>query len=162
MNKVYGLLADFSYIREGRTRIVVSYNLVPLEDEVHATWCEVVFYKKITPNPSFEQIKAAILQDIDDTVKTQIIEDMVWNGHNVWLSLENQSNYKNALDIATRTDGSNLPYKVRFGSVDAPEYHEFETVSELEGFWCDCSNHIVSKLNAGWALKDSIDWDKYK
>lgn len=162
MNKVYGLLTEFSYIREGRTRIVVSYNLVPLEDGVHATWCEVVFYKKITPNPSSEQVKKAILEDVDNEVKRLIIETFTWDNKQVWLSLENQQNYKTALDIAKETGGQNLPVKFKFGNEDKPTYVTFNTIEELKIFWLSCSNHITECLKYGWNIKDNIDWSKYE
>ena len=162
MNKIFGLLADFSYIKVDRTRIVVSYNPEQLEDNIHAVWCEIVFYKKITPNPSFEQIKKVILEDIDNEVKRLIIETMTWENKQVWLSIENQQNYKTAFDVAKETGGENLPVKFKLGEEDEPTYVTFTTIEELKEFWLACCAHIRECLNYGWQLKDSIDWSKYQ
>lgn len=161
MNKIYGLLIEFSYIREDRTRIVVSYNLVPLEDGVHAIWNEIYFYKKQHPFITFEQIKESILTDINNNVKLSIIDSLIWNGHKVWLSTENQANYKSYTDLAIQTNGANLPIKVKFGDDSNPDYYIFTTVEDIKNFWIACNNHIITQINKGWSLKDSIDWSKY-
>ena len=162
MNKVYGNKKEFTPIRSDRSRLIVSYNLQPLEDGIHATWCEIYFYKKPHPYVSAEEIKLAILEDIDNEVKRVIIEDFVWNSHKVWLSIENQNNYSNALDVAINTEGANLPYKVRFGTIEEPDYYTFTTVESLKAFWLACSKYITDSIKSGWALKDSINWKDYE
>jgi len=90
MNKVYGLIKEFTPIRGDRTRLIVSYNYKPEPDDIHATWCSVYFYKKLHLWVTKEDMKAAILEDIDNEVKRLIVETMTWEGHKVWLSIENQ------------------------------------------------------------------------
>lgn len=105
MNKVYGLFLEFSYIREDRTRVVVSYNLEQLEDGVHATWNEVVFYKRIYRNVNNNDIKEAIILDINTNTSEKILTGFVWNDINVWLSEDNQRNFSDAQRIAEETNG---------------------------------------------------------
>jgi hypothetical protein len=38
----------------------------------------------------------------------------------VWLSTENQFNYKAAFDLATQTGGKSLPVTFKFGSTNNP------------------------------------------
>lgn len=162
MNKVYGLKEEFTPIRSDRSRLIISYNCQAEKDNIHATWCEIYFYKKPHPYVSDEEIKAAIIEDINNEVKRLIIETMTWDGKQVWLSIENQQNYKSASDVAKETDGENLPVKFKFGGEDEPEYITFETIESLKEFWLACCGHIRECLSYGWNLKDSINWDDYK
>ena len=162
MNKVYGNLKEFAPIRSDRSRLIVAYNCQPLEDNIHATWCEIYFYKKPHPVVTLDDIKSAILEDIDNEVKRMIIETMTWDNKQVWLSIENQQNYKTALDVAKETDGDNLPVKFKLGDEDKPTYVTFETINSLKEFWLACCAHVRECLNYGWQLKDSIDWSKYQ
>ena len=162
MNKVYGLINDFVPIRSERIRNVVSYAFTPVGDGVHALWNEIYLYKKQDPDMSYKSIRNYILNDIDTETKRRITEEMRWNDHMVWLSIENQQNYKTALDMAVETDGSNLPVRLRLGTTDEPHYEVFETIESLKEFWVSCSNHISECLRAGWALKDSVQWEHFK
>lgn len=162
MNKVYGNLKEFTPIRSDRSRLIVSYNCQPQEDNIHSIWCEVYFYKKPHPHVSNDDIKAAILEDVDNEVKRLIIETMTWNDKQVWLSIENQQNYKTALDVAEATGGENLPVNFKLGNEDEPTYVTFSTIESLKEFWLACANHISNSIHWGWQLKDSIDWSKYK
>lgn len=162
MNKVYGIKSEFTPIRSDRSRLIVSYEMTPLEDGVHATWFEIYFYKKPHPVVTFDDIKEAILKDVDDGVKRMIIEDMRWEDKQVWLSLENQQNYKTALDVAKETGGANLPIKFKLGKEDEPTYVTFTTIEALREFWLACATHIRECLAYGWDVKDNIDWDTYK
>ena len=40
---------------------------------------------------------------------------MIWNNKRIWLSSENQFNYKVAYDLALQTNGANLPIIFKFG-----------------------------------------------
>lgn len=161
MYKVYGIKTKFSYIRRDRTRIIISYNMEQVDDE-HATWSEIYLSKNNNPFPTFEQIKETICEDINDEVRRMIIEDFEWNGHKVWLSMENQQNYKNAADNAVLSDGDTLPVTFRFGDGVVPDYYTFNTSEELDEFWLACSKHITDCVNYGWKLKDDINWANYE
>ena len=80
----------------------------------------------------------------------------------VWLSTENQFNYKAAYDLAVQTNGANLPQVFKFGSTENPEYYKFETVEELTDFYIKATTYINQCLAVGWAKKDSINWDEYQ
>lgn len=150
MNKVYGLFLEFSYVREDRTRIVVSYNLEQLEDGVHATWNEIYFYKKQHPVITLQDVKDAIIGEINTAVEEKIKSGFEWKDNPVWLSIENQFDFKAAYDLAIQTQGQNLPLKFKLGEVEVeigkdkygipirekqPVYHTFETVEEFTDFY---------------------------
>ena len=61
----------------------------------------------------------------------EIRSGFTYNGIPVWLSQENQFNYKSAYDLAVQTDGTSLPVRFKFGTDDEPVYYEFNTWDNL-------------------------------
>lgn len=123
-----------------------------------AKWLEHTFVKR----PSDGQIKEFILSEINKQTDTKILSGFVWKDMQVWLSSENQFNYKAAYDLAVQTNGENLPTIFKFGSTDNPVYYKFETIEELTDFYTKAVKFINEQLAIGWAKKDSINWDDYK
>lgn len=121
------------------------------------TWSEHIFKKK----PSSNQIKDFILTEINKRTDELILSGFTWKDKQVWLSTENQFNYKAAYDLAIQTNGANLPQVFKFGSIENPEYYKFETVEELTDFYTKATTYINQCLAVGWAKKDSIDWSLY-
>lgn len=122
------------------------------------TWTEAI----IKPKPSLEQIKSFILNTINKYTDERIVSGFEWNGMQVWLSSENQFNYKAAYDLAVQTNGANLPTVFKFGDSDNPQYHKFDTIEELQDFYTKAMAYINEQLAIGWVKKDSINWDDYK
>lgn len=112
--------------------------------------------------PSFGQIKSFILSEINKRTDEKILSGFMWNDMSVWLSTENQFNYKAAYDLAVQTGGANLPTVFKFGSNDEPKYHKFDTVEELTDFYVKAMTYINEQLAIGWAKKDAIDWSVYE
>ena len=164
MSKTYGLKTEFAFVRQDASRIIVSYNRKDEADGQHCTWDQVCFYKKQTASPTKEQIKDAIIKDINDSVVRQIHEGFEWNDKPVWLSSENQFNFKAAYDLAVQTKGKSLPVKFKLGETaeGEPVYHTFEEMSEFTDFYTKAIAFINTCLNDGWELKDSIDWSEYE
>jgi hypothetical protein len=88
----------------------------------------------------------------------------MWRNVNVWLSSENQFNFKAAYDLAVQTNGQSLPVKFKIGETEnkEPVYHTFETMEEFTDFYTKAIAYINKCLNEGWELKDSIDWSEYE
>lgn len=122
------------------------------------TWTEAI----ISPKPSLSQIKSFIIDAINKRTDEKIISGFEWNGMSVWLSSENQFNYKAAYDLAVQTNGANLPTVFKFGSNDEPKYHKFDTVEELTDFYVKAMTYINEQLAIGWVKKDAIDWSVYE
>lgn len=164
MNKVYGILKQFAPIRSDRSRLIVSYECQPLEDGIHAIWYEIYFYKKPHPVVIFDDIKYAILSDINAQTDQKILSGFVWNNKPVWLSSENQFNFKAAYDLAVQTGGQSLPVKFKIGENEEgePIYHTFEDMAEFTDFYTKAIAFINQCLNEGWERKDAINWDDYK
>lgn len=163
MNKTFGIISDYATVRKDISRIIISYDLQTV-DEVHYTWNEIYFYKKQTPNLSLEQVKEAVVRDINAQTDEKIQFGFVWNGKPVWLSSENQFNFKAAYDLAIQTQGQSLPIKFKLGEdkEGKPIYHIFEEITEFTDFYTKALTFINQCLNEGWKLKDSIDWSEYE
>ena len=98
----------------------------------------------------------------NNKIDEEIISGMKWKGMRVWLSSENQFNYKAAYDLAVQTNGINLPVVFKFGEINEPQYYEFKDLKELSEFYLLSMQHIQKTLEKGWKLKDSIDWTIYQ
>lgn len=170
MSKVFGNISNYSPVKEDMSRIVFSYGFAEVGDGENATWHEVFFFKKLNPNPSLLQIKEAITADIDNQTDARILRGFVWEpamGGDpipVWLSLENQFNFKSAYDLAVQKQGATLPVTFKMGEdrKGTPVYHTFETMEDADDFYVKAVGYINQCLNEGWARKDSIDWSIYK
>lgn len=141
---------------------IVRWDYVETEEEsgdpIIATWT----FEKFSSLPSTEYIKYMINNYYNERTNSLILSGFEWEGHKVWLSIENQTNYKNALDLAIQTNGESLPVTFKFGSSENPEYYEFKTINELKEFWVACNSHIQKCITDGWKIKDSIDWSLYE
>ena len=122
------------------------------------TWTEALVPFK----PSLEQLKKLILDAINKEVDEKILSGFVWKDMPVWLSTENQFNYKAAYDLAVMSSGQSLPVMFKFGTTESPVYYTFETLDDISDFYISAMAYINTTLAEGWKLKDSIDWSVYE
>ena len=162
-NKYSGNVSDFQPVVEDASRVVISYGLTDIGDG-KVEWFEVVFYKKQTAKPTIEQVKKAVLDDINKQTDEKILTGFVWNDIPVWLSEENQRNFSEAQRIAMIMPEAILPVTFKLGEQadETPIYHEFETSEELTGFYLQAVAFINQTLAEGWQRKDGIDWAPYE
>ena len=111
--------------------------------------------------PSLEEVREVIIGWHNDRIDRAIREGFRWQETPVWLSAQNQFNYKAAFDLAIQTDGANLPVVFKFGTDEKPVYREFTTIDELKNFYTAAMAHIKQTLADGWNMKDSIDFSVY-
>lgn len=112
--------------------------------------------------PTDEEIRNIVILWYNKEVETAILEGFVYKGFSVWLSAENQYNYKAAHDLAVQTNGRNLPVTFKFGSDEHPQYYTFKETEELTDFYIQVVRHIQSKLAEGWEKKDNFNLDLYR
>ena len=112
--------------------------------------------------PSLEKIQDLIYDWYNKQTDKAILEGFVWKDMPIWLSSENQFNYKAAFDLAMMSEGANLPIKFKFGTTKDPIYYTFETVGDLSDFYMQAMSYINDTLDKGWQQKDSINWNRYK
>lgn len=110
---------------------------------------------------SEQALRQLVNKFLNTETDARIVSGFSWNDIPVWLSSENQFNYKAAHDIAVQTNGANLPITFKFGTDDKPVYHEFETVDELSDFYMQAMTYIMQVLSEGWTLKDSMSYGQY-
>lgn len=123
-----------------------------------ATWQEYTF----NHIPTLSEIKNVIIDYYNQLIDEAILSGFTWRGMNVWLSSENQFNYKVAYDLAIQTNGSSLPVVFKFENENEVIYHEFKTVEEITDFYINCVNYVQTTLMNGWKEKDNINWEIYK
>ena len=165
-NKQAVIVDDYQVDDDGN--IVVDENDNPIiighhEDPNLVSWMEENF---ISSTPDIQQIKKMILDQINTETDIKILNGFSWTSPDdtvipVYLSSENQFNYKAAYDLAYQTNGASLPFTLKFGESDAPQYYEFNTLETFNNFYVASINFINTTLQEGWEKKDSIDWDKY-
>lgn len=122
-----------------------------------ATYMEAEFKHK----PSEDEIKQTVLGWFNEQTDIVILSGFEWNGMPVWLSSENQFNYKAAYDLAVQTDGATLPVTFKFGN-EEPCYQTFDTVEELTDFYTKAMLHIQHTLADGWKKKDAFNVEQYR
>ena len=123
-----------------------------------ATWQEYTF----SYIPSLSEIKEIITEYYNQKINEEILNGFVWNNIKIWLTSENQFNYKAAYDLAFQTNGQTLPITFKFGDNETPIYYEFKTLEELSNFYISSIKYIQNTLEKGWQKKDSIDWNIFK
>lgn len=111
--------------------------------------------------PSVEEVRATIIAWHNARIDKQIKQGFRWEDVSVWLSTENQFNYKAAFDLAVQTQGANLPVVFKLGTDEKPVYREFATLDELKAFYTAAMAHVQQTLAAGWKTKDGIDFGQY-
>lgn len=80
--------------------------------------------------PSIAEVKETILAWYNAEIDYQILSGFTWKDMPVWLSMENQFNYKAAYDIAIQSEGKVLP-TFKFGTTEEPIYHKFDSLEDL-------------------------------
>ena len=119
--------------------------------------------KNYDHKPTKAEIKEDITQLIDGTTDSKILQGFRWNEVNVYLSTENQMNYKAAYDLAVQTSGATLPVKFKLGEDGRGNavYHTFEDLAEFTDFYTKAIAYVSDCLNEGWQEKDSIDYSVF-
>ena len=103
----------------------------------------------------------------DPETDAKILNGMVWKSFAgedipVYLSTENQFNFKSAYDLAVQKNGATLPVTFKMGEKDGvPVYHTFSTMEEADDFYIKAVAFINQTLAEGWAKKDNFDWSLY-
>lgn len=173
MNKVFGKKTDFAPIREDASRVIISYGY-EVVDEENATWLEIYLYKKQISQVSLADVKNAIIADIDAKTDEKILCGFQWtvlHGDdqgkvvNVWLSVENQINYKGFHDAAhDYPEQVEFPAVFKLGQDENGEavYESFETLAEVATFYLGAIGYIKRTVAEGWQVKNAFDWSPYE
>lgn len=115
-----------------------------------------------THKPTLAEIKDTVLVWYNALIDQEILTGYIWRDIPVWLSMENQFNYKAAYDLAVQTNGQTLPITFKFGTTEQPVYHKFETLEDLKDFYVGAMTYVSNTLSKGWEMKENIDWKVYE
>lgn len=140
-----------------RNKWRVRWDVQPSEEEGSVSYMEEEFLYK----PTGDEIKLLVIGWYNQQIESKIMSGFVYNGVPVWLSQENQFNYKSAYDLAVQTDGATLPVTFKFGTDDEPVYYEFKTLDMLTDFYTKAMAFVQQTLADGWSKKDSFDLSLY-
>ena len=91
------------------------------------------------------------IQDANMDCNMKILQSMKWKEHSIWLSSENQFNYKAFYDLAVQGDVT-FPRVFKLGE----EYYSFADLTELKDFYLSCLAHIENCLAECWQNKKAI------
>ena len=138
------------------SKFVIRYDITPSASPAY-TYYEQIFYH----HPTDEEILATLTAHINRQTDTAILTGFTYEGIPVWLSTENQLNYRAAYDLAQLTSGQTLPVTFKLGTDENPVYHTFTTIDELTDFYTKMVAYIQTTLADGWQKKDSLDLNKY-
>lgn len=155
---------------EGNTGVALLECTNPIKDKWRVRWDvqpgengnASYMEEEFTHKPTDEEIRSTVMTWYNEQTDTAILSGFEWHGMKVWLSTENQFNYKSAYDLAVQTGGSTLPVTFKFGTDTEPHYHTFETLEELTDFYTKEVKHIQDTLTNGWKKKDAFKLVKYQ
>ena len=116
--------------------------------------------KQYDHKPTIAEIKSDINALINKMTDETILNGFSWNSKPVYLSQENQINFKAAYDLAVQTEGAILPIKFKLGedSDGEPVYHTFTSLNAFSDFYTRAVAFITAALANGWQQKDSVDY----
>lgn len=158
MEKIYGTTIRQDGLQKiGRDKWQLFYGLY--KDESGSYEYRHVFHHK----PTQEEVKHVIHEQVNANVEELIRCGFKWNGISVYLSEENQRNFKAAYDLAYQMQGATLPVKFKLGETADEEavYYSFADMETFTDFHTQAIAHINECLNNGWIEKDNIDWSKF-
>lgn len=128
------------------------------DGENSVTFMEAEFDHK----PETDEVKAIVMGWYNERINSEILSGFKYEDSTVWLSQENQFNYKAAYDFAMQTNGATLPVTFKFGDSDNPVYRKFESMQELFDFYTAVMSYIQNTLETGWKKKDEFDLSLYE
>lgn len=136
----------------------IRWDIKAISDSDQATYMEADFDHK----PTADEIKKVVIEWYNNKIDGDILKGFTYEGNVVWLTTENQFNYKAAYDLAVQTGGNSLPVVFKFGSEESPVYYTFDTLAKLTDFYIQAMAHVQNVLKKGWEEKDSFDVSKYE
>ena len=155
------------YKKDDKGEIIVDEHGNPIIDHYEDTdYCNVLveYYRGKRTEAAMRKL---IADWYDPETDAKILNGMVWTSLSgeeipVYLSTENQFNFKSAYDLAVQKNGATLPVTFKMGEKNGvPVYHTFETMEEADDFYTKAVAFINQTLAEGWAKKDNFDWSLY-
>ena len=164
---VYKLMFEYRPQVEAITERDDYGNIVNTGEVKETDYCTVLIHT-FYGEPNRKDITKLLTDYYNKETDWKILSGFVWNDIPVWLSKENQFNYKAAYDMAIQTNGAsmydengNYICTFKLGTDKEPVIYTFQNVEELADFYTKGLAHIQKCLQEGWALKAEINWEDY-
>ena len=149
--KAYGIKErNDSLLRLSDDHYVLFYGFHKDNENDESGYC---WRKDYRYKPTEPELKDDIVEHINKLTDAKILTGFTYEGSLVYLSAENQFNYKAAFDLCMLTDGSNLPVTFKFGQENAPKYRQFNTKDELKDFYLLAVSFVSKTLAEGGGQK---------
>lgn len=123
------------------------------------TFC---YRKNYNNKPTIAELKTDIEGLINKVTDEAILNGFTWNDMPVYLSTENQMNFKAVYDLAVQNQSNILPIKFKLGENEdnEPIYYVFSEIGEFTDFYLKAVSFINKCLTEGWTEKDAVDYNK--
>lgn len=135
----------------------IRWDIQAKEDGM-ATYMEEEFLHK----PTADEIRQTIIGYYNRQTDEAILSGFEYEGCMVWLSSENQFDYKAEHDLAVQTGGATLPVTFKLGPDEQPVYKTFDNLGKLTEFYRQTVLYIRETLAAGRKRKDALDMSLYE
>ena len=111
--------------------------------------------------PTKSELKTDVESLVNSRTDEKILSGFVWNGKPVWLSMENQLNFKASYDLAVQSGGATLPVTFKLGEDENGNavYHTFKTMDDFSDFYSKAVRWVNVSISEGWKEKDSVDYE---
>ena len=121
-----------------------------------------VWRKDYDHQPVRAEVKADIEALINGITDNKILSGYRWKDMPVWLSSENQFNFKAAYDLAYQSNGASLPARYKLGEDEEgnPIYYDFDDLDTFQDFYLGAIAYIQKCINEGWEIKDGVDYNE--
>lgn len=157
--KIYGMSQrhdEIKFLASGNCILLVFFGKENAEDETGYIWRADYDHR-----PTVEEVRNDINALVNQQTDNKILTGFTWQGKPVYLSTENQFNFKAAYDLAVQTEGAILPVKFKLGEDEngEPVYHTFRSLAPFADFVTKVVAYVSTTLAEGWELKDSVDYN---
>lgn len=171
---VCGKKEEFAPVRQAGGMTVISYGYREIEGTDLANWEELIFYKMRDGKMTLDMVKSAVWNDINAKTDAKILNGYEWevlHGEDagstvkVWLSAENQENFKAKHDLALAYPQLTtwpVTYKISEHTDKSPVYEHFANIEELARFYLGGVAYIEQTLQEGWQKKGTFDFTPYE
>jgi len=161
MEKIYGATAaqDGLY-KIGRSKYELIYGYGKDSDEQEFGWN---YRQRFTYQPSLDEIKKIIFDQIDAETDEKILNGFVYDGISVVLSAETQFNFLGTL-MNIQGGGVEFPKTFKLGETEdgTPLFHDFVDAAEFVTFCGLATKHKEACYSEGWAQKAAFSADAFE
>lgn len=150
MIKVYGTSVRQDGLHKvGRRNFTLFYGLYT--DKNGSTY---EYRHTFDHKPTWDEVKAVLVEAINEHTKETILNGFVWCDKYVWLSDENQRNFMMIENLTSENYPLNV--KINEDANGEPIYYTFVSDEEFAAFSKLASQHVIDTWQAGWKEKDNL------